>query len=164
MSFYRKWFLDIFNLFYYLPAFAVGVFVYQLFKYKKNNIALPLFIKVSLGVLFVCFVYSGLNMGERIIYIFMFLLFLCFVYFPNTLSFLENKLILRIGVASYFLYLIHENIAILIIHSFGQYFSPFYFILPLLLICLMIFISILYTEYIDKKITAYLKKIFLSKE
>lgn len=163
-SFYQTWIMNIFNLVLYLPAFAIGIFIYQLFKSKNNNVFPSLFIKISIGVLLLFFIYSGENMAIRIIYFFMFLLFVCFVYFPDKLSFLENKLMLRIGVCSYFLYLIHENIAVFIINRLGNYFYPAYFILPLILVFLMVALSILYTENIDRKINSYLKKIFLTKK
>jgi peptidoglycan/LPS O-acetylase OafA/YrhL len=108
-------------------------------------------------------IYSGITWQERLIFTLMSLLFLAFIYYPDKLSFLENKFIAKIGLCSYVLYLAHEHIAVLVIHSWGAYFYPLSFVLPILMVCIMIALSILYTDHIDKHITNYLKKLFLSK-
>jgi peptidoglycan/LPS O-acetylase OafA/YrhL len=157
-NFYLVWINTVFNLINYLTPFAMGVLFYLLFKNKKNNIATNAYIKTAFAILFLFLIYSGTSISERLMYAGMTLLFLCFIYYPGRLSFLENKLITRIGVCSYFLYLIHEHIAVLMINSWGKYFYPVSFILPLLIIIFMIVLSILYTDHIDKRIIAFLKK------
>jgi peptidoglycan/LPS O-acetylase OafA/YrhL len=160
--FYVVWIKTIFNLLNYLTPFALGVIYYLLFKNNKNKIKTSLFIKICFAILIGFQIYSGVKLEERVIFIIMILLFLCFIYYPDKLSFLENKYILKIGVASYFLYLIHEHIAILIIHSWGVYFYPLSFVLPILLAVIITILSIWYTDYIDFRINAYLKKRFLT--
>ncbi|GAB2826093.1 acyltransferase family protein [Ferruginibacter profundus] len=162
-QFYLLWIKTIFNLLNYLTSFAIGVIFYLLFKNKKNNVKTALFIKICLAILFVLLIYSGAKLEERIIFVLMFLLFLGFIYYPDKLSFLEKKIIVRIGVASYVLYLVHEHIALLIINRWGHYFYPLSYALPILLVFVMTWLSILYTERIDTHINKFLKKIFLVK-
>jgi peptidoglycan/LPS O-acetylase OafA/YrhL len=77
---------------------------------------------------------------------------------------LENKLMVKIGICSYFLYLIHEYAGVLLIRAFGKYFYPVSFILSLLVAALLIVVSIFYTHHIDRRISNFLKKILLPKK
>jgi peptidoglycan/LPS O-acetylase OafA/YrhL len=91
-------------------------------------------------------------------------LFSIFVYFPNWLTIFENKLLSKIGISSYLLYLIHQNIGVIIIFTLGEYFLPLGFILPVLIIIVLIATSIFYTEKIDKKISFVLKNLIINKK
>ncbi len=159
---YSTWVQGGFNLITYLPWFAMGVIFYLLYKNRQLNIKSSLFIKVSLGIFLASQLYFGFQWEIRLIYLLMFILFSCFIYYPDKLSFFKNRIMVNIGVSSYFLYLIHENIGVFIIHSLGHYFSPFYIILPILLILSLITFSILYTKKIDNKLNRYLKKAILT--
>lgn len=161
---YSIWFTNTFNLVIYLPFFTLGMFFYLLYKNKNNNAPTSVVIKICLATLILSILYSGIELQVRLIYLLMILLFFSFIYFPKILSFLENKTMTNIGKSSYFLYLIHENLGVLCIYSFGGYFLPFGFILTLLVIFSLIFLSIFFTKKIDNKIqkalsgnNAYLK-------
>ncbi|MEO6977183.1 MAG: hypothetical protein ABI113_02360, partial [Mucilaginibacter sp.] len=58
----------------------------------------------------------------------------------------------------YFLYLVHENNGVLVINKLGKYFLPYGFVLTLGLICILVFVSIWYTEKVEMSVAAFLKK------
>ncbi|MEA5256827.1 acyltransferase [Arcicella aquatica] len=155
---YSKWMQEGFNLITYLPFFAIGVLFYSLFKNKQNNAETPLYIKIYLLFFSLFIIYSGVNFSTKAIYGGMFLLFFLFIYLPDKLAFFENKIVSDIGESSYFLYLIHENTGVLIIYSFGAYFSPFGWAFTLITILTLIALSNLYTFRIDKHLNRWLKK------
>ena len=58
----------------------------------------------------------------------MLLPFVLLVYRPRSLSWLERPLLMRIGVISYGIYLVHEDLGVLLISRFGGFlgrWSPF---------------------------------------
>lgn len=153
-----------FNLIVSLPYFCFGV----LFYFLSKNIILEkhssVYIKICLLGLFVFQVYCNYSTPLRIFFISIFLLlFTVLIYYPELIRFLENKILVKIGTSSYFLYLIHENNGILMIYKYGAYLKVYEFIFPFVLILFLILISILYTYTIDKWINKLLKKIFLKK-
>lgn len=158
---YTKWVQQIFNLISYLPFFSIGVLFYLLYKNKQLNITTSVFIKFSMGVFLFYLLYSCILYEMRFIYLGMILLFFAFIYFPEMLFVFEHKVLTSIGECSYFLYLIHENAGVLLIYSWGHYFLPLGFVFTLMVIILFITFSWLYTEIVDKKITAFLKNKFL---
>jgi peptidoglycan/LPS O-acetylase OafA/YrhL len=164
MTAYSKWVTNIFNLADYLPFFSIGVIFYILFKNKQGSHTTPLLIKLSLAALMLFQIHMGNQTDVRVIYILMFSLFFGFIYYPYRLRFLESGLLIRIGVSSYFLYLIHENIGVLLINSLGEYFLPAGFILPIIVIALLIVSSIFFTEKFDNRIISLLKNTFVKRQ
>lgn len=154
---YSKWIPKGFPIIEYLPFFCLGVLFYHLFKNHRSNIKTPVHIKVFLCGLIMYMIYAGVQFNVRVAYILIMLLFFAFIYFPKQLSLFENKTLTNIGESSYFTYLIHDDIGVLIIYSFGNLFLPYGYILPLLMIVLMIVLSKLYTDTIDSKISRWLK-------
>jgi len=53
--------------------------------------------------------------------LFMFTLFLLMIYRKKYLLFLEKPFLSWIGVVSYSIYLIHEDIGVLLINKYGKY-------------------------------------------
>jgi peptidoglycan/LPS O-acetylase OafA/YrhL len=155
---YSKWVQNGFNLVKYLPFFCLGVLFYLLFKNKQLNHKTSNFIKLSFILLQLFIVYSGYQLHVKLIYCLMSALFFIFIYSPKTLKIFEHKILTNVGQSSYFLYLIHENIGVLIIYSVGQYFLPLGFILPLILIFALAVLSNLFTSKVDKKINSWLKR------
>lgn len=102
-------------------------------------------------------------MYERFFLLGMIGLFLIFIYKPALLRIFENSFLRKNGEASYFLYLIHENIGVFIICGLGHYFMPFGFMLTLLLMLLFSFFSVFCYQHIDIKISKYLKLKFFKK-
>jgi peptidoglycan/LPS O-acetylase OafA/YrhL len=161
MEFYAKWIYDGFNLCTYLPFFCLGVLFYQLSKnYKEGNTTSSSF-KICISVLLLFILYSGVIMPIRLFYLGLFALFLIFIYYPEKLGFLEQPAILKVGVASYFLYLIHENLGVLIINKVGPHFLPSTPFFPIVVIIALSCFSVLFTEKIDLSINKWLKSKFL---
>jgi peptidoglycan/LPS O-acetylase OafA/YrhL len=90
-------------------------------------------------------------------------LFFCFIYHPSLLSFLENKLLMSIGVSSYFLYLLHEYVGVVWIRNFVSMFYSYSFMAPSIMTVIMIIVSIFYTLKIEPKITFGFKNYLLKK-
>jgi len=145
----------LFNLIRFLPFFSAGMLFYLLYKNNNENIYK---VKLWLGFFIVYIIHIGIQTEVQLIYMVLLALFACFIYYPKKLSLLNNRLISRIGISSYFLYLIHEHIGVLLINKLGKYFLPLGMTFPLLLICFLIFFSILYSEKVEKRISFYLKK------
>jgi peptidoglycan/LPS O-acetylase OafA/YrhL len=154
---YVKWMENGFDLLDHLHFFLLGVLFYLLYKNDASKTKTPTSIKIGLGILLLFTVHCGIDAEVKFIYVLMLLLFFLFIYRPRYLHFLENKPLTKIGEASYFLYLIHESIGVLIIYLIGSYFLPYGFVLPALLIIALIVISIAYTTTIEKKISRWLK-------
>ncbi|MEI6264586.1 MAG: acyltransferase family protein [Sphingobacteriia bacterium] len=154
---YTKWIKNGFNLITYLPFFSIGVLFYVLFQNNQKKISTSNYIVFTLMLLVLYIVLQGVTKTEKVFLLIMVAMFFCFVYIPNMLSFLEHQSLTKVGESSYFIYLIHENIGILIIYSIGQYFMPFGFILPFLLILCFVRLCFYYTSNIEKKIGDWLK-------
>ena len=150
---------NILNVIVALPFFCFGVIFYMFYKNKMSNNKTAIHIKnfFVFVVIFQVYAYREQPLKSLLILFFL-LMFFALIYFPKVLSFLNNKFLIKIGVSSYFLYLIHENIGVLIINKFATTFTPMEFILPLIIICFLAVISIFYTFTIEKKINYYLKK------
>jgi peptidoglycan/LPS O-acetylase OafA/YrhL len=160
------YFLDLiidkgFNILNYLAFFSLGFVFYIFYKKHQEEVATTIYEKLYFGFLvaFVLLIHGGLDehLIIRVFYGFMIMLFLVFIYYPKYLRIFENKFLIRVGLSSYFLYLIHQNIGVVMINTFGQNFNHFGFVLPLIITIILIFISLYYSEKIDIKIGRWLK-------
>jgi peptidoglycan/LPS O-acetylase OafA/YrhL len=149
--------INLFNLLKFLPFFLSGSLFYIL--YRKRELYFPVFLLLILLMI----INFSLAIPELIATVIMFGLFFCFIYYPKLLFFLENGMLMNIGVSSYFLYLIHEYVGVVWIRNFVSVFYPYSFIAPILMIVVMVFISIFYTLKIEPKITLRLKNYLLKK-
>lgn len=149
---------SIFNLISALPFFCLGSIFFIFYKNNVSQLKNPFFLKASfvffLGFLF-CNNYKNKTLlGVILLFV---LLFFLMVYYPKSISFLNNKFLNAIGVSSYFLYLIHENLGVFLIHKNLLVFERFYFLPPLCLILFLIVLSILFTSYIESYVIQFLK-------
>ncbi|MCG2611256.1 acyltransferase [Flavobacterium sp. SM15] len=151
--------LNLFNLIKYLKFFVSGVVFYQLYS-NKTDAAVQKKYALILTALYLSFL-SSFDVAEFIAVTAMYLMFLLFLYKPSSLSFLNVKWMSKIGVSSYFLYLIHEYIGVLILNKSAHYFKTYSFIAPILVIFFFIGISIFYSINIEKRIASGLKKYLL---
>jgi len=137
----------------YIFYFSIGSLSFSLFCSWKNRKKVEL--ELLLYIMFLVLIQTITVQTNMLIIVnlVMVLLFMAFIYFPKTISYIKNPFLSKIGLSSYFLYLIHEPIGILIINSFGGKTSNLAFILPLLLIFALISISIYYYDNIEKRLT-----------
>ena len=150
--------INIFTLPAFIQYFVLGVLSYSLFKHRNENIK-PSRELIITTVIFIIFqLYFAINLHARLTNAIMIMLFVALIYYPRILKIFDNKLLNKIGLSSYFLYLIHQVIGLVLIEKFGCYILPHTFIFPLILITCFISISILYTENIEKPIARLFKR------
>lgn len=155
---YTFWTQTVFNYIEYSLYFILGVLFFQLYSKEKRNISVFFLI---LTICLLLFLKGGLNfyqfMPVHSIFI-MVLMFFGFIYYSKQLNFIFLKPFTKIGLASYSLYLIHENIGVLLINKYAFFLGKYDCIFPLLVILLMIGFSLFSFKYIEQPIGAYLKK------
>lgn len=160
-EFQFKWMDDGFNMFNFLPFFTIGVVFYQLFKNKAENKKTKISIFLFLVFFMLAEIFVAKDNWERIAFLVMYIMFYIFVYRPNLFSFFESRFFTKTGEASYFLYLIHEPIGLHLIFLFGVFFMPVGFVWPVTIMFILAVLSIYYTDFLDKKISKWLKSKFL---
>ena len=160
-----KSFFIVFNFIESLPYFCFGVLFYIAYKNKMMEKTIPAYLQISFLGLLLFQIYGSYSEPLKLGLIFLFLfLFIALIYYPKLINFLENRILMKIGVSSYFLYLIHENIGVLTINKYSGFFTNYEFLFSLILIFIFVIVSIAYTSTIDKWINRLLKKIFLKKK
>lgn len=153
-----KTFFNWFDLVENLPYFCVGVVFYLIYKNEREFQKIPKKVFVFILFIFAFLAYKFHSSLETILFIVLFVsLFLMLIYYPIALRFLENKVLYKIGISSYFLYLIHENIGIFIFSKIEIKDTYFQFILPLIVMFVMIVFSYFYTIKIERKISTFFK-------
>lgn len=151
--------LTVFNLITPLPYFVLGIIFYELFKSKQHHSKINPMIKfVFVFLIGVLWFQNDYNLAKMTLIITFISLFICLIYCPKKISFLDSKYIQNIGVSSYFLYLIHENIGVLIIQKSNEFDPKFQLLIPLTVLVILIILSVFYTQIIEKKIHLFLKK------
>lgn len=160
---YIKSFMHVFDLWKFYPYFITGSLFFIIYNHNRLQKKVPSFVILAL-IAFIAYTiyFFNQNIG-RIILIIFFGLFGVFCYFPKYLKPLKNRYILNIGVSSYFLYLIHEPIGVLLINKFGKYFYPAEFILPIILIIILCSISIFYHKTVEWRFKPVLNRILRKK-
>lgn len=127
----------------------VGVFLYQLFNHQLNKQ-----IVVINGLFCVLMMLYFANW-----YIFAVICFFILVLkFPRMFSLLQWKPICVIGQSSFFLYLIHEPIGVMAIYYSGYTYGTHAWIVALVMLVLFMVLSVLYSRFIDTRITYILNK------
>jgi peptidoglycan/LPS O-acetylase OafA/YrhL len=159
-----QWMTVFFNLPVYLVYFTLGVYFYVAYKYRSAKEKLPLSVASVLALIMLIMLYFGVQWPVRLVYVGILVLFFAFIYLPRSLSLLEKRFFVEIGVGSYAIYLFHENIGVLMIHSWGGYLTRFAFLFPLGVIAFIIITCILYTHTVEKKIADLLKRGLLGKK
>ena len=155
---FLKSFLRTFELPSALCFFVLGVLFYLLYKNTIYKVKITNEMKMYLviNILFVFFSYRDSFFKLTLFSCFLTLFYLL-VYFPFKLKFLENPALYSIGLSSYFLYLIHENIGVFIISKFKFFKSFFDFSIPVFVMIFFVLISIAYTYFVEKNIKKMIK-------
>jgi len=160
---FYQWITQYFSLPQYLVYFSVGIYFYVVYRSHSAGEKVSRTVVAGLVLSMLVFMHSGVRWEKVLIYAAMLLLFFGFIYFPRLLSWLEKPFFTQIGVASYAIYLFHENIGVLLIsHWAGS--SRFAFVVPLLFIGVICSLCILYTHIFEKRLTDGLKKLLAGKK
>lgn len=144
----------------YLVYLQMGYFFYLLYKSKHGDYKprAGFYIAFLLSV----FLFFYLSPVQFIwVFVLFLALFVAFIYYPRSLRIFETRLMVTIGLSSYFLYLIHQNIGVVILDNMKS--NKWLFdnlATPLALITVMIVASIFFTENIEKLISRKLRKFF----
>lgn len=150
-----------FNLLDSLSFFSLGAIFYVLYKNNSNKVKNSVFeIGVFAFFLFFLVFTNYQDLKKLSLFILFNTLFLLMIYYPKAVAFLNNRILNSIGVASYFLYLIHENIGVFLIHKNYISISLLPFLAPLFYMLVLISVSIFFTTHIERKIIAFLKKLY----
>lgn len=138
---------EIFNIFSINVFFWMGMSISQFI--RKGLYGREMWASILLFVLFL----SQIN-GVELVAVLLF--FLC-VFFPRLMGFLKWSPLVKIGKSSYFLYLIHEPIGILLIYYCGLILGNYSWIVGLVSLILFVGYGLLYDKYIDRPLSKKLK-------
>lgn len=147
--------LGFFELPRYISWFLIGIVINQIYFDNKDKRKL-----IFLLFLFLIQIILSVDIYIKLFVIFCMFIFLSFLYYPKILKLLSNNHIKKVGVSSYSIYLIHENIGILIINKFSIFFGSLNWILPILLMFLFSIFGVLSYKYLEYPIGVKLKQLF----
>jgi peptidoglycan/LPS O-acetylase OafA/YrhL len=159
-----KYGVELFNITFFILWFLIGVVFYQLykgFKFSQNIIivigsAVVLFLILLEMRLFITPSYPETLIGFFI----MLVLFSLMIYSKKYLRFLENPLLKRIGLISYTIYLIHEQIGLLLIIKYGKYLGAWSALSPFIVIIIITIFAELSYRFYEKNAAMLLKRLF----
>ncbi len=155
----KKWVNGPFNLFIYLPHFVTGVIWYYFF--SNRFVVKKTILNITLIILILFQVYSGVTLqGQFLIAAFNFL-FLLLRFSPTSLNVFSTGFIQKVGIGSYALYLIHEQLGVALINKLPTNMPLFMYLLIIIAMSYsMIMVTYFYTVKIEKKLISRLKKNF----
>ena len=134
--------------------FLIGIFLCKLHQNNRDY-------KFLLGIvicLFICLI-RDFSLVALIFNILIFIFTILFVYQPKYLKFLEQSFLIKIGTASYCMYLIHYHLGVVFIKYLNQNYHLGY-ISPIITICLVIFFGLFCYNYLEINLIKFYKKIF----
>ncbi len=146
-----------FNIFGLSNWFLLGIILFRL--YHNKSIKLVLFFTILF--IFQTILVKG-NVSDILFLFFVYILLLLFVYNPEKIAFLGSKVISKLGIVSYSVYLIHENIGVLIINKLSLYFGNTNWLIGLFLIVFFFLFGIFSYNRLEKPLGKILKKILFS--
>ena len=159
-----------FNITYFILWFLAGTGLYELYKHFHYKRPLLLWFRILAAVVFfwllaeVLIFYAGVLRVAIPSVLVMILLFLCLIYRPGMLGSLKHRLPARIGLISYSMYLIHENVGVLLIQKYGGWLGPWSPIAVIIMIGLVACFAELSYSYYEKKAGAILKNAYFGKK
>jgi peptidoglycan/LPS O-acetylase OafA/YrhL len=161
-----KYYCAAFNITYFILWFLGGTAFYELYKRRHSKRSSSLRFGVLVMAIFICLFgeilifYSNILLQTLPTVLVMILLFICLIYRPGMLWFLNHPLLTRIGLISYSMYLIHEDAGVLLIRKYGSglgFWSP---MAVVIMIALVAGFAELSYRYYEKKAGATLKRLF----
>jgi len=145
--------LGIFNYSDYASWFVCGVILYQVYFVKRNWV----YLVTLLFSLLVAFGLGKRDMGHFVFVLFCAVLLYSFIYNLKYLTVLNNPLISKIGLASYSIYLIHQNVGILILNKL-YHILPLYPVYAFAVMILAVIFGLLSYKYFEKPVGVFTKK------
>jgi peptidoglycan/LPS O-acetylase OafA/YrhL len=149
----------LFNLFQHNCWFLAGILLNKMYFDKKPG---KKFVILLAGIFVVQMILLS-NVYVTAVSTVFFIILLFFLFKPSYLGFLSNKTLSKVGVASYSIYLIHENVGFLIMNRIGGSFQGWNWVIPIFLIILFTLFGILSYKYLENPFARKLRKVFLGK-
>lgn len=132
--------------------FIIGMLLLKLYNTKNNK-----YLYFIGGLLFLC-VLKERNL-ELVIFSSLVLIFIIlFIYKPENLKFLEKPLLLKIGTASYCMYLIHYHLGVVFVKYLNDKYNLGY-LSPIIAISAVILFGLFCYEFLEKRLIKLYKKI-----
>lgn len=148
-------FFKLITFFEYGLWFLIGMVLKNLYDNKTNTLLLLYFV-----FLFILQTTLIANLYTISFSILTFIVLMLFIYKPQFVSFLGSKTISKVGIASYSIYLIHENIGVLIINKLSS-FQSLGWLAPLFVIILVTLFGVYSYKYLEMPFGKVLKNILL---
>ena len=145
---------QIFSLLRFSTYFLLGIILYELNITKGRNYLLFFTLIFILQI-----VLTPITVANLLFMAFIYGLLILFIYKPDLLSFLGNRFFSKLGLISYSVYLIHQNIGVLIINKFSIYLGNSNWLIGILLIFLFFLFGVGSYKYLETPISKYLKKL-----
>ena len=152
---------EVFNLTFYITWFIAGAVFHELYKgtvIKQNRFPALLTI-----ITLLCLVHDWKVFFAPSFYVtmvallIMVVLFLLMIYRSRYLFFLKIAFVSRIGIISYSMYLIHEDIGLLLINKYGKYLHSWGILSPFIIIIITICFAELSYRFYEKKAARFIK-------
>ncbi|HEY0354954.1 MAG TPA: acyltransferase [Flavisolibacter sp.] len=146
----------------YILFFSIGMLFYKKFMdqpIKKWEIILCGAL-LFMQLFFVNMVYN--DRYEKMFILLFVGLFFLFIYRRNWLELFSFKILTRIGLASYSLYLIHQTIGILLIHYMATTFGVDAYpevVVPVVILIMIVF-SLFFFEYFEKRVSRWGRRFY----
>ncbi len=138
--------------------FLIGLYIYKLYHDKKQY----RYVAYIFITLFAIMVWTR-ELYTNLIFIGVILVYLTFIYKPEYLSFLTNKYLCKLGVASYSLYLIHYHLGVATIKQLYQYLGKEILLIPVPIMIIVCLFALFSYKYFETPLSNILKKILLKK-
>jgi peptidoglycan/LPS O-acetylase OafA/YrhL len=152
---------EVFNLTFYITWFMAGIVFHQLYKgfsIKQNRLQALLSVITLFCLVRDLKVFFATSFFATIIgCLIMFILFLLMIYNNKYLFFLKIPFLSRIGIISYSIYLIHEEIGVLLINKYGKYLYGWSALSPFIVIIIAICFAELSYRFYEKRISRFIK-------
>ena len=149
----------IYNLYFslnlnYWVYFALGVFFYSLYV-KRQPSKLILLMAFSLVAFELYFLGDAVL---RMLFLGIIALFCILIYKEHWLNFLKWRIIIQIGIVSYPLYLLHQNIGLILIHKTAAIMDDrLHYYLPWMITLLLVGVSEIIYHFYEKPILSFLR-------
>jgi len=153
-----KNFVGIFLFLKYALWFLAGIYLLEIYSNQAD--------KKSLLMLTLVLILQTVLMQNKIEILFCIIVYptlLLFIYKPQYLSFLSTKFISKLGVASYSIYLIHQNAGVLLINKLSGVLQGYNILAGLLAIVLFCSFGLVSYKYIESKLGKYLLHKYIKK-